>query len=451
MTNILRNLNNTQKITQINLFMRSQKYLILLIFIFIYSSVKSATVTFTGTSGGSWGTASNWSTNSLPGLSDSVVIPNAKSVTMNVSASITSLNMGTGSTATTLTINSGVTLTISNVLNFSAVSNTVSHTIAIGSGTVSCKNLIMANNNGNSRVSSITISTGKLTVSRNITFNGSRNIENQIVFSGAGTLLIGGDFNPTFQTFTTATGSKVVFNGSTAQTIKAGLTFRDLQFYGTGVKTFSGTTTTTVGSAATDSLDIRAGTTVNVGTMQFAAGAASVKFNVSGTLQTDNTNGLSGTTLTTFSSTNTPVITLVSGSIIEYEATLAQTVTSAVNYQGLTITGNSTKTIGSNVTVNEGLIINSTAILAHNTTTLTVSGNISGAGTLTTTSGTLNIAGDFNLTGVYNCGTGTVNYTKSGAQVVDGTTYNNLTISGSGAKTLAGNASVGATLTLQGL
>lgn len=418
-----------------------------IIILLIHFNARAVTVTYSGLSGGNWNTPGNWSTGSLPGTTDSVIIPNGLSVTVDVNADITSLNMGTGNTATTLTINSGITLTISNVLNFSQVTSTVSHILSVGAGTVSCKNLIMSNNNGNSRISRISISTGKLTVSRDITFNGSRTVENQIVFSGAGTLLIGGNFNPSFHTFTTVTGSKVVFNGSLPQTIKAGFIFRKLQFYGTGVKTFTGTTTTLVGSAATDSLDIRAGTTVNVGTMILQANAASVKFNVAGTLQTDNTVGLNGSTTTTFSSTNTPTITLVAGSVIEYEATVAQAVTTRT-YEGLTISGNSTKTISGTVTVNQGLVINSTATLVHNATTLTVTGNISGAGNLTTTSGTINIAGDFTLTGTYTRGTGTVNYNKAGTQIVNGIAYNNLTISGSGAKSLQGNATVNAILLL---
>lgn len=424
-------------------------FLVIFLLFALKLNSKAATVTYTGASGGSWGTATNWSSNpSLPGVGDSVVIPNGLNVTVNVSPSITSLTMGSGSTATTLTINASQTLTISNVLNFAQVTSTIAHTVAVGTGTVTCKTLIMANNNGNSRISRVSVSTGKFTVTRNIVFNASRAVENQLTFSGAGSILIGGDFNPSFYTLTLATGCKVVFNGSLAQTIKSGITFRDLQFYGAGTKTFSGTTTTIVGGVATDSLDIMAGTVVNAGAMIFQSGFAAAKFNVAGTLQTSNLNGLSGSTTTTFSSTNSPTITLVAGSVIEYTATSAQAVTNGTTYKGLTITGNSTKTISGNCNIDENLTINSTATLTHGTTTLIITGNISGAGNLTTTTGVINVAGDFTLTGVYTCGTGRVNYNKSGAQIVKGTAYDDLDIGGSGAKSMNGNTSVAAILLL---
>ncbi|MBK7133367.1 MAG: hypothetical protein IPH69_11265, partial [Bacteroidales bacterium] len=84
------------------------------------------------------------------------------------------------------------------------------------------------------------------------------------------------------------------------------------------------------------------------------------------------------------------------------------------------------------------------------TNTLNVAGNMTGAGALTFTTGTLNIGGNNTSTGVFTPGTGTVNY-NGVAQVLRGTTYNNLTLSGSGNKTLqAGNLIVNGDLTITG-
>ncbi len=68
------------------------------------------------------------------------------------------------------------------------------------------------------------------------------------------------------------------------------------------------------------------------------------------------------------------------------------------------------------------------------------------AGTLNGGSSILNLGGSTSFTGgTFTCGTGTVSYNSAGAQTVAGVTYNNLSTSNSGAKTLGGNATVGGT------
>lgn len=80
------------------------------------------------------------------------------------------------------------------------------------------------------------------------------------------------------------------------------------------------------------------------------------------------------------------------------------------------------------------------AVLAVGNNSLTISGNLAGAGTLTFGSGTLALAGDFLHTGTFTVGTGTVLFNGVN-QVVRATTYNNLSISGSGVKAV-GNANL---------
>lgn len=85
-----------------------------------------------------------------------------------------------------------------------------------------------------------------------------------------------------------------------------------------------------------------------------------------------------------------------------------------------------------------------------NNGTLTISGALSGAGSLTNAStGTLNIGGNATITTLTATATGNeVNYTGA-AQTVKGTTYYNLTLSGSGAKTTT-SVSVNNILSLEG-
>lgn len=65
-----------------------------------------------------------------------------------------------------------------------------------------------------------------------------------------------------------------------------------------------------------------------------------------------------------------------------------------------------------------------------------------------TGTGTLNIAGTISGSGNLNEASGTINFNNAGAQTITATTYNNLTISGSGIKTLGGDVTINNTLTL---
>ena len=110
------------------------------------------------------------------------------------------------------------------------------------------------------------------------------------------------------------------------------------------------------------------------------------------------------------------------------------TFTGNVNGNGLTINGN-----GGTLNLGTGL--------THTFTGSWTNSN----GTLNGGSSLLNIGNNGTFTaGSFISGTGTVNYNAAGAQTVAGVTYNNLTISGSGTKTLGGNATVGNLLTLSG-
>ncbi len=111
------------------------------------------------------------------------------------------------------------------------------------------------------------------------------------------------------------------------------------------------------------------------------------------------------------------------------------------------------------ITVNGELnVSNSTlAFTASQPRSLSVAGNLSGNGTINMSAGnlthTLNLSGAFNTIGTLTTGTSasTVNYNREGDQTVFASpSYRNLTISGSGNKTLQGDAAAGATFTLAG-
>ena len=131
----------------------------------------------------------------------------------------------------------------------------------------------------------------------------------------------------------------------------------------------------------------------------------------------------------------------------------------------VTITGN-TNLITKQVAVGSGTLsagsisINSgngtkVAQVTVSTGTITLTGGISFTGTAGnakftfTGSGLLNIGGNMGTGGTFTASTGTVNFNIAGAQTINSYTYNNLTFSGSGAKTTTG-ATINGILSMQG-
>jgi hypothetical protein len=83
-------------------------------------------------------------------------------------------------------------------------------------------------------------------------------------------------------------------------------------------------------------------------------------------------------------------------------------------------------------------------------TNIHVGGNSSGTLNMTN-GGLLQISGSFTLSnGTFTEGAGTIEYNASGNQTILGETYNNLTLSGGGTKTLDGNTAVNGTFSVQG-
>jgi hypothetical protein len=353
---------NKQKTININLKSADVKFVLLILVILLLTFSKSfAQTTRTSTGSANWNTAGTWNPTGVPAIGDDVIIREQDQVTVNTNAVCNTLTINGGSTTTNnITISSGFSLNVTGLISIGVVTNSLrTKTIAVGAESLTCGSLTLANNSTGS-FSRITISTGKFTINGDITMNGSNASENLIVFSGAGTLLIAGNWSSSTNTVTLATNCKVIYNGSTAQNVRAG-TYRKLQFYGAGAKSLRGNTT--VGGSAGDSLDISEEATIITTTRTISAGTTGIVFQVNGKITTTNTSGLFGATGRTFLATNSPTINIGSNSTIEYASTSAQEVTAA-NYATLITTGASTKTISATTTVSNELIVNTGSTLA---------------------------------------------------------------------------------------
>ncbi|MDD5362537.1 MAG: T9SS type A sorting domain-containing protein [Ignavibacteria bacterium] len=161
-----------------------------------------------------------------------------------------------------------------------------------------------------------------------------------------------------------------------------------------------------------------------------SASTSSRTFTINGTLTTSNANGLSGSSSTTLSSTNSPVITIASTSKIVYNSTSAQNIT-ATTYGLLEISGNGTKSLVGATTTNSDLIIGANSTLALNGKTLNLNDTLVYNGTMTgSTTSNLVIGGTGN------------NVT------LPSLTLGNFTVNRTSGVTLSGDITISGTLTM---
>jgi hypothetical protein len=363
----------------------------------------NSTSTWSATSGGASGA-------SVPGASDNVYIERGYTVTIAAAptnGTIASLTIG-GTTAGTLDI----------------------HPAASGSYTVTVSGDVTINSNGS------------FTVTNYSGFN-------YHTINIGGNLTVEGTFN---MTTTTDDHASVVFNGGAQQTISgsgATCTFYSLTASNTSsaglvlnrnvVLAVSGSQTATdLTVTANDIFDLGSYTadrsTTGAGTVTVNAGAT-LKIGGTGTFPANyNTNTLNAT------------------STVEYYGT-TQSV-AALTYGNLTLSGSEVKTLAGTTSIAGDLTVSSgTFDLSSYTANRSAAG-----GTLTVSNGaTLKIGGTGTTPSNYSThsigSTSTIEYAGTNQSIAilnSSQNYGNLTISGSGTKTLAGSVTVGGTLSVQG-
>ncbi len=194
---------------------------------------------------GNWSATSTWSASSngssgasIPIAGDAVFIAeggNTRTVTIpaGYAAACTSITIGnlTDNTIGALNFSTSTsTLTVSGNLVMNRPISGATLVIGLGAGSLTVLGDLelshhTSSNSSSNRINRINISTGVLTINGNLIYNGEHSSQSQIVFSGAGTLNIGGNFTIPFSlgTLTPNTSTTNFFGTTVAQIIPIGV------------------------------------------------------------------------------------------------------------------------------------------------------------------------------------------------------------------------------------
>lgn len=223
-------------------------------------------ITYYSRATGNWNVNGTWSTvsfasavntGSFPIAGDVVNIGGGFTITVNVNSACASVTYESNvARSNTISISGTNSLTVSGTITIPRAAGPGTSNInllAVGTGTLSAATLAFTNT-GNSSRHRLTLSTGTVTISGNITTNNSGRRGATIIFTGAGLLSVGGSmFSGGGGTLTPSTGT-VNYNGAGAQTIGT-FTYYNLTVTGNSTKSLRANTnlsnTLTVNAGAT--------------------------------------------------------------------------------------------------------------------------------------------------------------------------------------------------------
>lgn len=368
---------------------------ILLASLFFFSfSGFGQTNTWNGSVNTNWGTAGNWSLGIVPTNLHNVFIPNNFNVTVNVAAVCANLTINAGANANTVTISGTNSLTVGAAITMNGgTAGGANKTLAIGTGSVTAASISMATTGNDNRVTSITISTGTLTVSGNIVMNDTDPDRNFINTTSNGRVNLGGSI--TGGDLLSNSASIFNYNGTAAQTVTVGgYQYGNLYINNTSVAgaTLGGNIT---GTIVTTDLNVQSGKLNNGGN------AVTLSNNDDFIVGVGATYVLTGTT-TMPSVGGSGVISLDATSTVQYAG--GNQNVDGLTYGNLSISGTGTKNSDASYTVNGDLSISSDFEINSGPSTST----ISVLGDFTHTAGDISEAGP---------GTGVIQFAGTNEQV----------------------------------
>ena len=339
----------------------------------------------------------NWSaltggtgTGGIASAADKIIVSSSKTLTVDTSSAVANtVTLGNSSTSGTLVFNSGSQL-ILGTLNTSS-SGTITMTsggILVITNSIASTGLSLTSGSGSINFGGAGSQTlpSNIGTYHNLATVGTVNLTTGCAITVSGTLSVGA--NSTFSIGNTNTWTLGVTGASSV--------YGTLTLANTGTKTFTGDVTISSGGAWNET------------------GNALV--NLAGNL------------------TNNGTLTANSGTHTFSGATKTISGTSGISIPTATFTGAYTNS----GTLTVGTLLTITGVTLTNNGTITANTALSGTGGLTQgASGILNIGGTSGITTITATAAGnTVNYNGGAAQTVKVITYSNLTLSGSGIKTI---------------
>ncbi|MES1219852.1 MAG: T9SS type A sorting domain-containing protein, partial [Bacteroidota bacterium] len=200
----------------------------------------------------------------------------------------------------------------------------------------------------------------------------------------------GSNFPKSFSTLTFDAASTVEYNGTSAQTVYT----VPSPGYGNLTVTNNSIKSAAANLAIRGDVLINSTATLNLATFTGNRSSAGGSFtmNSGSTLQLGaNSGGQTGSNFPT----NFSTLSLNAASTVEYTGTSAQTVYAVPSpgYGNITVTNNSVKTAGNNLTIRGNVLINSPATFAGSTYSHAVAGNWSNSGTFTAGTSTVTLNG----------------------------------------------------------
>lgn len=391
-------------------------FTIITCFLLISQFSKGATIYSTGSSG-SWSSTSCWSTGTLPGPNDDVILQSGDNITMSVNVSIHSLTIDAVDDQSVLTVNSGYTFNVSNDITLASAGDFFAK-IAL-KGTMSVGGNTNLNSPSDPSLAQIRLYNG-----------GVLNLGGAIVL---------GDYGKIFGLLAGGESYTVRYNGSSPQTI---LSNTNIVYFNLAVANTS-TTGAVLGGALTSS-NLLGNMTVEAGV--FDNGGKSI----SGVVDKIFTVNSGATFQMSNKSTLPSVLTHVinSGSIIKYVGS-TQSVgvpNNGQHYYDLYIDGTTTKMLGGDIVIDHDLnLVASDFDVSTSNFNVTVNGNWNNSGgTFTAEAGTVTLAGSSaqtitaNGSDFYNL---TFNNTStSGITINDDVTVDNVATFTDGVVTTGSNA-----------